>query len=78
MVMIGSEEGLNPAWAEQRGHVLPIFRIREIATTDAQRAPLGQKGRGCQAIISPDNLPTMLCFGIQLGRKMHTQIRGGP
>ena len=39
---------------------------------------LGQIGRGCQAIISLDNLPTMLCFGIHLGQKVCMQIRGGP
>ena len=43
-----------------------------------RETPLGQKGRGCQAIINLDNFPTMLCFGIYLGQKMHMHIRGGP
>ena len=52
-----------------RGHILPILRVRET--------PLGQKGRGRQALISLDNLLTLPCFGIQLGRKKCRQIGEG-
>ena len=40
-------------------------------------SPLGQKGRGCQA-VSLDNLPAVLCFRIHRGQKMRTQIGEGP
>ena len=43
-----------------------------------RETPLGQKRRGCQAIISLDNLPTMLCFGIHLGQKMCMGSGDGP
>ena len=39
------------------------------------RDPLGQKGRGCQAMRSLDN---MLCSGIHLGQKMRMRMGGGP
>ena len=39
---------------------------------------LGQKGRGAQAIISVDNFPSMLCFGIHLGQKCTHRSREGP
>ena len=42
-----------------------------------RKTHMGQKGRRCQAIISLDNLPIMLCFGIQLGQMMPTQIGEG-
>ena len=43
-----------------------------------RKTPLDQKGRECQAIISPDNLPIMLCFGIHLGQNMCTQMGEDP
>ena len=77
--MTGSKEGLSPAGTEEQGGPIPpILRNKETPTTHVQRDPLGQKGRRCQAIRSLDNHPAMLCFGIHLGQKMHTQIREGP
>ena len=35
---------------------------------------VSQKGRGCQAILSVDNLPAMPCFEIHLGQKIHTHV----
>ena len=42
------------------------------------KTPRGQKGRGCQVIISFANLPINPCSDIHLGQKMCIQIREGP
>ena len=41
------------------------------------KTPLGGKGRGCQAIRSLGNLPSMPCFGRHRGPKMRTQLGEG-
>ena len=77
--MTGSKERLNPPWTkEQRGHVLPILRVRETQLHMHRETPLDQKGWGCQAIISLDKLPTMLCFGLHLGQKCPCRSGEGP
>ena len=62
--MTGSKEGLSTAWREQRGHVLPILRIRDTQLHMCRETLHGQKGRGYQGIISLNNLPTMLLESI--------------
>ena len=72
--------GAEPCLVKRpRGHILPILRVRETPQLHMLRkTPLGQKGVGCQAILSLDDLPTRPCFGIHLGQKMCMQIREGP
>ena len=76
--MTGSKEGLSPAWAEQRVTYSSSSGSERPQLHRRRETPLGQKGRGCQAIISLDNLPSMLCFRIHLGQMMRMQIRGEP
>ena len=45
--MIGSKESLSPDWTkEQTGHVLPILRVRETTTIQAQRETSGSDREG--------------------------------
>jgi len=71
MIMTGSKEGLSPVWAkDQEVSYFPSSGSGRSQLHMCRETPLGQKVRGHQVIISPDNLSTMLCFGFHLGQRL--------
>ena len=77
MVTTGSERGRS-LLGQKTTHALPVFGISETPTTHVHRDPFGSERERSQAMISQDNLPTMLCFGIHLGQKMCMGSGDGP
>ena len=75
----GNDRIKRPAWAKgQEVTYFPSSGQGDPQLHMHKKTPPGQKGRGHQAIVSLDNLPATLIFGIHLGQKRHRQIRGGP
>ena len=74
-----TRRGAEPRWGRTKKSRTPHPQHQGDPQLRMRREmPLGQKGRGCQAIISLDNLPIMFCFEIHLGQNVCTQIGGGP
>ena len=73
-------EGLNLAWTKKNQEVacFPSSGSGRPFIRRCRKTPQGHKGRECQAIISPSNLPIVPCSGICLGQKMHMRIEEGP
>ena len=72
--MTGSKEGLSPAWRKQRSDTP---HPQDQGDPSKHVLTLDPSGSGMEGVlVSLDNLPAMLCFGIHLGQKMCMQIRG--